>query len=331
MNLGHHARWFRFPLLAALLALAAPSSFAQGSAPPAPAPAPAPAAPAPSSSPVQGIRNKISAGDLLSAESMAEVWRIQHGEDGPWLVGYSWLARGALLLGEAAKATRYADSTYFYCRQRLAGGADLEKDGSLETALGAAVEVKAQLLERARGRAAATRYVRDELTNLRGTVALTARLNKRLNMLTLVGQPAPELVLEESPGGTATTLAALRGKPVLLFLFAYGCGDCRAQEPLLESIRARHRAEGLEVVAVTRWYDDPKERIAEKASMDSVWTSVYTMGSTPRVISTASMERYGGSSTPTFVFIDRAGVVRGYTPTRLTEAEFERALAPILR
>jgi len=48
-------------------------------------------------------------------------------------------------------------------------------------------------------------------------------------------------------------------------------------------------------------------------------------------LSTASMERYGGSSTPTFVFIDRAGVVREYTPTRLTEAEFDRALATIAR
>ena len=67
-------------------------------------------------------------------------------------------------------------------------------------------------------------------------------------------------------------------------------------------------------------------------ALDSVWASLYKgMGSTPVVISTASMQRYGGSSTPTFVFIDRAGVVRGYTPTRLTAAEFERALAPILR
>jgi hypothetical protein len=49
------------------------------------------------------------------------------------------------------------------------------------------------------------------------------------------------------------------------------------------------------------------------------------------VLSTASMERYGGSSTPTFVFVDRAGIVRGYTPTRLTEAELDRAVAAILR
>jgi thioredoxin-related protein len=43
------------------------------------------------------------------------------------------------------------------------------------------------------------------------------------------------------------------------------------------------------------------------------------------------MERYGGSSTPTFVFIDRSGIVRFYTPTRLTEEAFDRALATITK
>jgi hypothetical protein len=43
------------------------------------------------------------------------------------------------------------------------------------------------------------------------------------------------------------------------------------------------------------------------------------------------MERYGGSSTPTWVFVDRAGIVRGYVPYRLTEAEMDRALEKILR
>ena len=51
----------------------------------------------------------------------------------------------------------------------------------------------------------------------------------------------------------------------------------------------------------------------------------------PIVFSTASMERYGGSSTPTFVLVDRAGVVRRYTPTRLTEAELTRSLTALVK
>src|SRR5262245_65668662 len=38
-------------------------------------------APPPPPSPVQGIRNKVSAGDLLSAESVLEVHRAKNGED----------------------------------------------------------------------------------------------------------------------------------------------------------------------------------------------------------------------------------------------------------
>lgn len=65
--------------------------------------------------------------------------------------------------------------------------------------------------------------------------------------------------------------------------------------------------------------------------MDSVWTAVYSgVGAIPRVISTASMVAYGVSSTPTFAFIDRKGIVRRYTPTRLTEAELDRSIGEIL-
>lgn len=321
----------RFLALLMLTLHAVPAPAQSPAAPPASA-TPVATAPTTPTSPVQSIRNKLSAGDLLSAESIAEAWRALHGADSAWLAGYSWLARGAWMLGETAKARSYADSTRVYCAQRLAAGADLEKDGALETALGAAVEVKAQLLAHDRGRAAAAAYVRGEIANVKGPVSLLSRLHKRLDMLSLVGRPAPELVTEDHASAPVTTLAALRGKPVLLFVFNYGCGDCRGIAPLLEQIRKRHAAQGLQIVALTRWYDEPANRATEKAALDSVWAATYGgLGDTPVVISTASMLDYGGSSTPTFAFLDRAGVVRSYTPTRLTDAEFEKALAPILK
>lgn len=42
------------------------------------------------------------------------------------------------------------------------------------------------------------------------------------------------------------------------------------------------------------------------------------------------MLRYGVSATPTFVFIDRQGIVRSYTPTRLTEAELASRIENLL-
>jgi thiol-disulfide isomerase/thioredoxin len=319
--------WTRRLMLLSLLAAVATVALAQ-----APAPSTPPTTPATSPTPVPGIRNKLSAGDLPSAESIAEVWRTQHGQDGPWLVGYSWLARGALMLGEREKARAYSDSTLALCAQRRAAGADLAHDAELETALGAAMEVHAQLLATQRDARTAAEYLRRELKSLPGPVALRSRLWKRINLLTLAGQPAPELVAEGAAGSPAPSLVAMRGKPVVLFLFNHGCGDCRSMAPTLARIRDRHAGAGLQVVALTRYYDDEAKRATEKAALDSTWSATYAaMGTTPVVVSTASMERFGGSSTPTFVFIDRSGIVRGYVATRLTEAEFEKALSAILR
>jgi cytochrome c biogenesis protein CcmG/thiol:disulfide interchange protein DsbE len=295
------------------------------------------ATPAPPS-PVGGIRNKLAAGDLLSAESVLEVHREKYGEDGAWLAGLGWLARGALLVGDLDKAGHYAADARARCTERLAKGAVLAQDHDIEGALGCSIEVEAQLRERAHGRNPAARYVRDELaTWSAGSTAFRSRLHKRLNQLTLVGSPAPELVVEDRLGAGAgeapPTLAALRGKPVLLFLWAEWCGDCKAQSASLARVLQHHQADGLRCIAVTRYYDDgDSARAVEKLRADSVWTAVYSgVGQIPRVLSTASMVTYGVSATPTFAFVDRKGIVRRYTPTRLTEPELERGVTAILK
>ncbi|HET9328364.1 MAG TPA: TlpA disulfide reductase family protein, partial [Candidatus Eisenbacteria bacterium] len=135
---------------------------------------------------------------------------------------------------------------------------------------------------------------------------------------------------EDSLGLAPPTLASLRGRPVVVFVWAEWCGDCKALAASLARARARHEPRGVRFITLTRYYDDDEQRAREKARVDSVWKAVYSeVGALPAVISTASMERYGGSSTPTFVFIDRRGIVRGYTPTRLTEEELERRIAAI--
>jgi thiol-disulfide isomerase/thioredoxin len=173
--------------------------------------------------------------------------------------------------------------------------------------------------------------VRGELAQVKGPVALRSRLNKRINLLTLTGTPAPEIVVEDHLGETPPVMAGLKGHPVVLFVWAAGCGDCKAQAPALARLATRYASQGLRVVALTRYRDEEARRATEKAEVDSVWKAVYAEASSvPVVFSTASMERYGGSSTPTWVFVDRAGIVRGYVPYRLTEAEFDRALEKIL-
>ena len=306
----------------------APTSVAAG-----PAAAPVAAAspsPSPAPSPVAAIRSKLAAGDLLSSESILEVHQAQFGEDGGYLVGLSWLARGALLVGDLDKAKRYAADARARCAKEIAAGDGPAKDHNVEIALGAAIEVEAERLQRTQDAKTAIAYVRGELTKLDGPVALLARLNKRIDLMTLTGHPAPELAVEDSLGGSPPSIASLRGKPVVLFLWAEWCSDCKAQAAALAKVKSRHAGRGLQVLAVTRYYDDEVPHAVEKARVDSVWKSVYAdVGRIPIAISTAAMVRYGVSSTPTFVFIDRKGVVTWYTPTRLTEAELERAVARI--
>lgn len=322
--------WIAIASLATAAVLAAlPPAPARSQSPTTPATPAVPAAPAAPPSPVSGLRNKLSAGDLLSAESILEVHREKYGEDGPWLAGLGWLARGALLLGDTAKARAYAADVRRACIARL-DTLPLEKNHDVEGPLGAAIEVQAQLLERQRGTKAAAAFVRSELAAGGGTPAFTSRLHKRLNLLEMVGQPAPELVVEGHLGDRPPSLASLRGKPVVLFLWAEWCGDCRAQAASLARVLKRHSDVGA--IALTRWYDWDSLRTRETARVDSMWTAAYAeVGPIPRVFSTASMVRYGGSATPTFVFVDRKGIVRRYTPTRLTEAELERGIASITR
>ncbi len=307
-----------------VLALAAP--VVAQTTPPAPA---APAATTPPS-PVSAIRNKLSAGDLPSAESVLEVHLQRNGADGPWLSGLGWLARGALLVGDTAAARRHASDARAACAERLAKGAKLEDDHDLESALGAAIEVQAQLEQRRHGARRAAASVRAELAAIPGPTSLRSRLHKRLDLLELPGTPAPPLEVEESLGPASP--ASWRGTPTVMFVFAEWCGDCKAQAAAIAKVKARY-GERVRWVALTRHYETGADaRGRETARVDSVWKAVYAdVGAMPIVLSTASMVRYGGSSTPTFVFVDRNGIVRHYTPTRLTEGALEAEVAALVR
>ncbi len=323
------------PTLAAALVLAAAVATAQP-APPAPPAAiapPAAASPSPASRTVSGIRNKVSAADLPSAESILEVHGERYGFDGGYLVGLGWLSRGALLLGETARAAELNAGLRRRCEARLAAGPGLEADDSLRTALGAAIEVEAQLRAREKGRAAAARWLRGEQARFaKAPVSFRSRLQKRHNLLAMEGRPAPELAIEDHLGGRPASLAERRGRPVLLYLWSHTCGDCRAQAASLSRIAAKYAPRGLEVVALTRYYEPDSIHAREKAEVDSVWRADYAaLPAASAVISTASMEGWGGSSTPTFAFVDRRGIVRRYTPTRLTEAQLEREIEAVLR
>ncbi len=273
------------------------------------------------------IRNKISAGDLLSAESILEVHEREKGRDAQYLEGLTWLLRGAVLLGDWDKATRLDTDLDALLAEKLRAGPGPEKEAGIAGALGARIEAHAQILAKRQSRKRAVAFLDEQLSRFPQPIALRSRIYKRRNMLSLEGVAAPEFSTEESLTPNAPTLASLRGQPVLLFGWAQWCGDCKAQAAALGRIRAKFEPRGVRVVTLTRFYEaDP---VAERAAIRKTWETYGSLEGLPILISSAGMERYGVSSTPTFVLINRAGKVARYLPVRLTEAELDKLLSGV--
>jgi thiol-disulfide isomerase/thioredoxin len=297
-----------------------------------PAPAGTPTAPTPAPpDDVRMIRYKISAGDLPSAESILEYHRAEKGEDGDYLLGLAWVARGAALNGDWKAASEYASSGRALAEAKLASPADYETNREAVYLLGTAIEVQAQALVASGRKAEAIRYLEESSrAQERAPYNLRTRIWKRRNLIELEGKPAPPVRAEDHVGAEPPPLDALRGKPVVLYFWWEACGDCRMQAAAFRRTVEKYLPKGVAFVAPTRYYT--ADRAEEKSKIEKSWKETYALPegvSAP--ISDEAMLRYGVSATPTFVFVDRKGVVKKYSPTRMTEARMAAAIEEISR
>jgi cytochrome c biogenesis protein CcmG/thiol:disulfide interchange protein DsbE len=275
---------------------------------------------------VRLVRLKISAGDLASAVSVVEDYKEKHGVDAEYLDALGWLARGAEMLKQPDAAAAYVAELRREIR---------EEKPDLTIPLGAAIEVEGKLRAAREGRGSALRFLEEEFARAKD-VALRSRIRKNINLLSLEGQTAPDFNKTDFIGTEPPSLAALKGKPVLLFLWAHWCGDCKAQAGMLSRVLRKYRSQGLVVIAPTRYYgtgaeNKPAAPAEEKAHMTKVWAETYAgLEGVPVIIDTGAMAQYGVSATPTYALIDRKGMVRFYSPTRLSEAELSRRIETVL-
>jgi thiol-disulfide isomerase/thioredoxin len=321
---------FALTLATTLAAATQPQAGARASASAATQP-PAPARPV---TLVSEVRAALNAHDLARAEAIVAARRAAQGSNSEIIEAVSWLARGAQGEGQLDKAERYADEVQALAKTAL-GSRRIDDDARLATAVGAAIEVQGQLAVARGARSEAIAYLQRELEAYRAT-SLAKRIQKNINLLTLEGRPAPPLDLSEFIGPRPPTLDSLTGKVVVLFFWAHWCPDCKIEGPILAKLFAKYRSQGLAIVAPTQRFGYVA-RGAQASPDDELKYIVQVrdeyypfLAELPVPTSVANHERYGVSSTPTVVVLDRRGVIRLYHPGRLTEDELEQQITALL-
>ncbi|HUA18408.1 MAG TPA: TlpA disulfide reductase family protein [Bryobacteraceae bacterium] len=277
---------------------------------------------------VTDVEQAMSKGNFPLAEALVQSYRAQLGVTPEYLEALSWLARGQLYTRQFDKAAANAQET-----ERLAL-AELKKrpldaEPHLPLALGAAIEVEAELMMVQGRRGDALDFLRQQLVTYR-TTSIRTRLQKNINLLTLEGKPAPALEERSYLGAKPVPLLALRGKPVLLFFWAHWCPDCKQEEHILAELRKEYK--GLVIVAPTQHYGyvakgEEAGPAQELKYIEQIRHQYYAdLLDVPAPVSEANFRNYGASTTPTLVLIDRHGIVRLYHPGAMTLDELRAAL-----
>jgi thiol-disulfide isomerase/thioredoxin len=280
------------------------------------------------------VRESLAQKNLSAAEARARSYRTRQGVDPDYLEALSWIARSNLAAGQLDQAETYAKQTDTLSRQLLLKR-PLDAEPHLPIALGAALEVQAQVLAARGDHAQAVALLRRSLDVYRNT-SIRPRLQKNLNLLDLVGQPAPSLQLAQYLGPKPPALSQLQGSPVLLFFWAHWCGDCKAEGPVISRLRSEFGARGLTLLAPTQLYGyaaqgedaQPKD---ELPYIERVWQHFYpSLQSVPVPISKENFDLYGASTTPTLVLLDRGGRVALYHPGVMPYEELRSAIEKVM-
>lgn len=116
-----------------------------------------------------------------------------------------------------------------------------------------------------------------------------------------VGNPAPDFQLAKMDGGPVS-LAAMRGKPVVIVFWTAWCPVCKEEAPRINSLAAEYEGKGVRVLGI-----NVKDSLARTEGGIKEHGIRYSVARDPD----ASVARaYKVMGTPTIVFMDRKGVVR---------------------
>lgn len=274
---------------------------------------------------IENVQAALSQGSESRAIAELRTYSASHGATPELLEAMSWLARAEFQSRNYAPAQAYAQQVYDLCVAQLKKR-PLDQEPHLPIALGAAIEVQAGVMAAQGRRSEAVTYLQQQEQTYAAT-SVRMRIQKNILLLTLEGKPAPRL----------DGLTLPKGKPALLFFWAHWCPDCKAEVPVLARIKSEFVPQGLVFLAPTQKYgyvaagaDAPPA--VETAYIEQVRQRYYAgLIDAPAAVSEANFTRYGASTTPTLVLVDRAGIVRLYHPGAMNYAELRQAVARVMQ
>ena len=118
-----------------------------------------------------------------------------------------------------------------------------------------------------------------------------------------VGGPMPSVVVKRFEGGGKIDLGALKGKVVLVDIWASWCAPCMEEMPLLDEMAGRLKEKGVQIIAVS--VDEDKESAQTFLSSRPSWSLTVAhdpKGKLPAVLQPGKM--------PSSYVVDADGIIR---------------------
>ena len=141
----------------------------------------------------------------------------------------------------------------------------------------------------------------------------------------VLGKPAPDIEVKLIESGETYQTAHMHGKVVIVNFWATWCAPCRAEMPAIQAYLEKHKAEGLEVLAISM--DEARDLPAVK-KIAQQYTFKVALKADSNFKGVGRIWRM-----PTTFVIDRDGILRknGHVgDAEITMAELDALVTPLL-